>query len=63
MIGFNQCLKWNELAKAATFVILILPIPMASAIGDELDASAETIVFVRHGEKPGAGLAQLSCKV
>jgi hypothetical protein len=60
MIGFNQCLKWNELIKAVTFVILILPIPMASAIGDELDGGAETIAFVRHSEKPEAGLGQLN---
>jgi len=62
MIGFSECLKWNGLAKAAASVILILPIPMASAIGDELDGAAETIVFVRHGEKPEGGLGQLNCQ-
>ena len=62
MISFGRCLQWNKLAKAAAFVALILPIPMASAIGDEIDGAAETIVFVRHGEKPEGGFGQLNCQ-
>ena len=56
MISFGRCLQW------AAFVALILPIPMASAIGDEIDGAAETIVFVRHGEKPEGGFEQLNCQ-
>jgi hypothetical protein len=62
MIAFSQCLKWSRSVKAAAFVALILPIPVASAIGDKIDGAAETIVFVRHGEKPEGGLGQLNCQ-
>jgi hypothetical protein len=62
MIGFSQSLKWNRLAKAAAFVALILPFPMTAIIGDEIDGVAETIVFVRHGEKPQDGFGQLNCQ-
>jgi hypothetical protein len=59
MIGFSQCLKWNQ---AATFAALILPIPMASAIDAEIDGAADTILFVRQGEKPEGGFGQLNCQ-
>jgi len=62
MIDFSQCLKLKRLAKAGALVTLILPIPLTSAIGDEINGTAETIVFVRHGEKPEAGLGQLNCQ-
>jgi hypothetical protein len=62
MIAFSQCLKWSRSVKAAAFAALILPNLVASAIGDGIDGAAETIVFVRHGEKPEGGLGQLSCQ-
>jgi hypothetical protein len=62
MIDFNQCLKLKSLTKAGALVTLILPIPLTSAIGDEIDGAAETIVFVRHGEKPEGGFGQLNCQ-
>jgi hypothetical protein len=62
MIAFSQCLKWSRSVKAAAFATLIFLIPVASAIGDEINGAAETIVFVRHGEKPEGGLGQLSCQ-
>jgi hypothetical protein len=61
MIDFSQSLKWNRVAKAA-LVALILPFPMTAAIGDEIDGATETIVFVRHGEKPEGGFGQLNCQ-
>ena len=62
MVAFSQCLKWSRLVKDAAFAALILLIPVPSAIGDGIDGAAETIVFVRHGEKPEAGLGQLNCQ-
>jgi hypothetical protein len=47
MIALSQCLKWSKSVKAAAFVALILPIPVASAIGDKIDGAAEAIVFTR----------------
>jgi hypothetical protein len=62
MIGFCQSLKLKSLAKAGALVILILPIPLNSVIGDEIDGTTKTIVFVRHGEKPEGGFGQLNCQ-
>jgi hypothetical protein len=35
---------------------------LASANACATDNTVETLVFVRHGEKPAEGLGQLSCK-
>jgi hypothetical protein len=61
VIGFSQCLKLKS-SIAGALVTLILPIPLTFAIGDEIDGTAETIVFVRHGEKPEGGFGQLNCQ-
>jgi hypothetical protein len=62
MSGSKHCPKLNRLAKAAAFVALVLTVLQVSAIGDEINGAAETIVFVRHGEKPQGGLGQLNCQ-
>src|ERR1700731_2556860 len=62
MIGFCQSLKLKSLAKAGALVTLILPITLNSVIGDEIDGTTKTIVFVRHGEKPEGGFGQLNCQ-
>ena len=46
MIGFCQSLKLKSLAIAGALVTLILPIPLTSVIGDEIDGTTKTIVFV-----------------
>jgi hypothetical protein len=60
MIGFSRYWNWSRLAKTAIVVALTLPIPVVSAIGGDVDGTAETILFVRHGEKPEGGLGQLN---
>jgi hypothetical protein len=62
MSGSKHRPKLNRLAKAAAFVALVLPVLRVSAIGDEINGAAETIVFVRHGEKPQDGFGQLNCQ-
>jgi hypothetical protein len=62
MIGFSRYWNWIKLAKAAIVVALTLPIPVVSAVGDDIDGTAETLLFVRHGEKPEGGLGQLNCQ-
>jgi hypothetical protein len=47
---------WAAIAMAA-----VMPLE-ASAADSENASSAETIIFIRHGEKPKQGLGQLDCQ-
>jgi hypothetical protein len=49
-----------ERTGAATILCLVLALAGTSAWGD--DTTTETIVFIRHGEKPDNGLGQLNCQ-
>jgi hypothetical protein len=52
-------IKGFRRARAATVLSLWLALAVTTARGDD---STETIVFVRHGEKPDNGLGQLNCQ-
>lgn len=46
--------RFRNVAQAAAFLLLFSGVPLLPA--------QETIVAIRHGEKPSGGLGQLSCK-
>ena len=48
-------IKWLVIDRKKIAVVLALTVAGANALADE------TIVFIRHGEKPEKGLGQLSC--
>lgn len=53
----------GQFALKLIIVIFILVIPVATALaGQPAAEKLETIVIVRHGEKPAAGLGLLTCK-
>ncbi len=51
----------NEAARAAVVLAAILPFEAWASDG-ETASSEETIIFIRHGEKPKQGLGQLDCQ-
>ncbi len=59
MPTFNRRLR---LAPVCAVFCLAAPLALAGVALAAAPAKDETIVFLRHGEKPDAGLGQLSCK-
>jgi broad specificity phosphatase PhoE len=51
----------NKAVSAALAISAVMPYE-ASAADSENTSSAETIIFIRHGEKPKQGLGQLDCQ-
>jgi len=51
----------NKAVWAAMAVAAVMPFE-ASATDGETTSSLETIIFIRHGEKPKQGLGQLDCQ-
>jgi hypothetical protein len=50
------------LAKTAVVAALSWSIPLVGGKAGQTEKAVETIVFVRHGEKPEGGLGQLNCQ-
>ena len=60
--NFNQSLSLRVLTKTAAVAALLWSIPLVSSNAEQRETAVETIVFVRHGEKPEGGFGQLSCQ-
>jgi hypothetical protein len=60
MSQFMQRLHWRVVAKGVTAIAVSLPLVGSIALPSE--GPVETIVFVRHGEKPEGGLGQINCQ-
>jgi hypothetical protein len=55
--------SWHFISKIfAVIAILVSAQPLVSRAAARSADSTETIVMIRHGEKPPGGLGQLSCK-
>ena len=50
------------LAKTALVAALLWSVPLAGGKAEQTEKAVETIVFIRHGEKPEGGLGQLNCQ-
>ena len=50
------------LAKTAVVAALSWSIPLVGGKAGQTEKAVETIVFIRHGEKPEGGLGQLNCQ-
>ena len=50
------------LAKTAVVAALSWSVPLAGGKAEQTDKAIETIVFIRHGEKPEGGFGQLNCQ-
>jgi hypothetical protein len=57
-----QRLTWRVLAKAAAVAALSWSVPLVAGNAGQSEKAIETIVFVRHGEKPEGGFGQLNCQ-
>jgi hypothetical protein len=57
-----QNLTLRMLAKTAVFAAVAWSIPLAVGKAGHGERAVETIVFIRHGEKPEGGLGQLNCQ-
>jgi hypothetical protein len=62
MANFIQSLTWRGLAKVAAVTALSFSVPLVGGMAGRSEAAVETIVFVRHGEKPEGGFGQLNCQ-
>lgn len=47
---------------AGALGLLIASMPWATCVAADADADTETVVLIRHGEKPPGGLGQLDCR-
>ena len=50
------------LAKTALVAALSWSVPLAGGKAEQTEKAVETIVFIRHGEKPEGGFGQLNCQ-
>ena len=50
------------LAKTAVVVALLWSVPLIGGKAGPTEQAVETIVFIRHGEKPEGGFGQLNCQ-
>jgi len=50
------------LAKTAVVAALSLSVPLVGGKAEQTEKAVETIVFIRHGEKPEGGFGQLNCQ-
>ena len=50
------------LAKTAVFAVLSWSVPLVAGKAGQSEKAVETIVFIRHGEKPEGGFGQLNCQ-
>jgi hypothetical protein len=50
------------LAKTALVAALLWSVPLAGGKAQQTEKAVETIVFIRHGEKPEGGFGQLNCQ-
>jgi hypothetical protein len=50
------------LAKTALVAALLWSVPLAGGKAEQTEKAVETIVFIRHGEKPEGGFGQLNCQ-
>jgi len=49
-------------AKVVAIATMVVSISVAGSVAGQSEDAVETIVFVRHGEKPEGGLGQLNCQ-
>jgi hypothetical protein len=52
----------ESVAKTAVVAALLWSVPLAGASAVQSEKAVETIVFIRHGEKPEGGFGQLNCQ-
>jgi hypothetical protein len=57
-----QSLALRMLAKTAVFAAISWSVPLIAGKASQSEQVVETIVFIRHGEKPEGGLGQLNCQ-
>ena len=50
------------LVKTAVVAALSWPVPLVGGKAGQTEKAVETIVFIRHGEKPEGGFGQLNCQ-
>ena len=50
------------LAKTAVVAALSWSVPLVGGNAGQSEKAVETIVFIRHGEKPNGGFGQLNCQ-
>jgi hypothetical protein len=50
------------LAKTAVVAALSWSVPLVGGKAEQTEKAVETIVFIRHGEKPEGGFGQLNCQ-
>jgi hypothetical protein len=62
MTNFVQSLIWRLTGKVAPAAALAFSVALAGSIAAKDEGAVETIVFIRHGEKPEGGFGQLNCQ-
>jgi hypothetical protein len=62
MTGFIRSFPWRVLANTAVVVTLSCSFPLVGGNAGQSEEGVETIVFIRHGEKPEGGFGQLNCR-
>jgi hypothetical protein len=62
MTSFIRSFPWRVLANTAVVVTLSWPFPLVGGNAGQSEEAVETIVFIRHGEKPEGGFGQLNCR-
>jgi hypothetical protein len=61
LINFIQSLTLRVLATAVV-AVLSWSVPLVAGKAGQSEKAVETIVFIRHGEKPEGGFGQLNCQ-
>ena len=62
MNNFILGLTWRGLAEVGAVAAFCLSAPPVDSMAGQSGDAVETVVFIRHGEKPESGLGQLSCQ-
>ena len=62
LTNFIRSLTLRVLAKTAVVVALLWSVPLIGGKAGPTEQAVETIVFIRHGEKPEGGFGQLNCQ-
>jgi hypothetical protein len=60
--NFIRSLTLRVLVKTAVVAALSWSIPLVGGKAGQTEKAVETIVFIRHGEKPEGGFGQLNCQ-
>jgi hypothetical protein len=62
MNGSIPTLIWRLIGKGAWIAAFVFSVPLVGSSAAKDEGAVETIVFIRHGEKPKGGLGQLNCQ-